>query len=79
MKTTVGDPKIYFNGRVYLFFVSLGYQLMLINFLAMTAICLTYGSMFEVEACREARMIPLKLHNFGEFLVVIFHFLINLG
>ncbi|KAF1750153.1 hypothetical protein GCK72_016700 [Caenorhabditis remanei] len=44
----------------------------------MTVICLHYGSMFEVEECREARMIPLKLHNYGEFTVVIFHLLVNL-
>ncbi|EGT55220.1 hypothetical protein CAEBREN_30718 [Caenorhabditis brenneri] len=78
IKTTAFDKKIHFNGRVYLFFLSVGYQTILITFLAMTVVCLHFGSMFEVDECREARILPLKLHNFGEFTIVIFHFFINL-
>ena len=79
LKTTAFDTKIYVTGRVHLFFLSLGYQSILVTFLGMTVVCLHFGSMFEVEECREARMIPLKLHNYGEFTVVIFHLLVNLG
>uniref|UniRef100_A0A1I7T3Z2 Serpentine receptor class gamma n=1 Tax=Caenorhabditis tropicalis TaxID=1561998 RepID=A0A1I7T3Z2_9PELO len=79
MKTAAFDRKLPFTARVHLFFLSIGYQIILITFLAMTTVCLHYGSMFEVDECKEARMIPLKFHNFGEFTAVIFHFLINLG
>ncbi|CAI2353771.1 unnamed protein product [Caenorhabditis sp. 36 PRJEB53466] len=78
MRTTVFDVKVHVYGRVHLFFLSLGYQIMVTSFLVITGICLRFGTIFEVKECAEARMIPLKLHNFGEFTVVSFHMLINI-